>query len=226
MSIDPLSDEKIVDSWHKNAAAWTSAVRDGRIMSRVRVTNQAIIDEIVRRSPHTVLDIGCGEGWLVRALDELGIEAIGVDAVPDLVEKAKSEGEGSFAVASYEEIAAGALSISVDVAVANFSLIGKESVENLLPCVPALLKPGGAFLIQTLHPVTSCGPHSYEDGWRTGSWDGFSPEFTDPAPWYFRTVESWTHLLEDSGFSTVRVAEPTDPATGKPISVIFVSETA
>ena len=69
MSIDPFSDAKVVDSWHTNAAAWTSTVRDGRIMSRVRVTNKAIIDEVVSRSPQSVLDIGCGEGWLVRALD-------------------------------------------------------------------------------------------------------------------------------------------------------------
>jgi 2-polyprenyl-3-methyl-5-hydroxy-6-metoxy-1,4-benzoquinol methylase len=226
VSFDPLSDEKILDSWHTNAAAWTSAVRDGRIASRVRVTNQAIIAEIVKRSPQSVLDIGCGEGWLVRALDELGIDAIGVDAVSELIERAEREGGGTFAVVSYEEIAAGALNISVDVAVANFSLIGRDSVENLLPRVAAMLAPGGAFIVQTLHPMASCGPHSYEDGWRTGSWDGFSSDFTDPAPWYFRTTESWRRLLEDSGYQTVRVAEPIDPTTQKPLSIIFVAEIA
>jgi 2-polyprenyl-3-methyl-5-hydroxy-6-metoxy-1,4-benzoquinol methylase len=226
VSVDPLSDEKIVDSWHTNAAAWTGAVRGGRIMSRVRVTNRAIIDEIVKRSPQTVLDIGCGEGWLVRALDELGIEATGVDAVPELIERAEREGAGTFAVASYEEIAAGALDVRVDLAVANFSLTGKESVENVLPRVATFLESGGALIVQTLHPVTSCGPHPYEDGWRTGSWDGFSSNFTDPAPWYFRTTESWTRLFENCGYPSIRVVEPSDPTTGRPISIIFVAETA
>lgn len=226
MSIDPLSDEKVVDSWRTNAAAWTSAVREGRIMSRVRVTNRAIIDEIVRRSPHSVLDIGCGEGWLVRALDALGIQAIGVDAVPELIEHAGREGGGTFVVASYDEIAAGALEATADVAVANFSLIGHESVDGMLASVAAMLTRGGALIVQTLHPVTSCGPHSYEDGWRAGSWDGFSSDFTDPAPWYFRTTESWTRLLESCGYPFVRVVEPIDPATGKPASIIFVAETA
>jgi 2-polyprenyl-3-methyl-5-hydroxy-6-metoxy-1,4-benzoquinol methylase len=226
VSIDPLSDAKVVDSWHTNAAAWTSAVRDGRIMSRVRVTNKAVIDEVVSRSPQSVLDIGCGEGWLVRALGELGIEGIGVDAVPELIEQAEREGGGTFVVASYEEMAAGALEIEVDVAVANFSLIGKESVENLLPRVRTMLPPDGALIVQTLHPVTSCGPLAYEDGWRTGSWDGFSSDFSDPAPWYFRTMESWMRLFDDCGYPSVRVREPTDPTTGKPISAVFVAEIA
>ncbi len=225
MSIDPLSDEKILDSWHVNAAAWTGAVRDGRIMSRVRVTNQAIIDEVVKRSPHTVLDIGCGEGWLVRALDSFGIDAIGVDAVPELIDRAEHEG-GRFVVASYEDIAVGALDITVDAAVANFSLIGEESVENLLPRIATMIAPGGALIVQTLHPVVSCGPHPYEDGWRAGSWDGFSSDFSDPAPWYFRTIENWTRLLENCGYPSVRIVEPLDPATGKPVSIIFVSEIA
>jgi hypothetical protein len=41
--IDPLSDEKIVDSWHTNATPWTSAVpRDQRIESRRLVTDRAL----------------------------------------------------------------------------------------------------------------------------------------------------------------------------------------
>jgi hypothetical protein len=74
--------------------------------------------------------------------------------------------------------------------------------------------------------MASGGSHSYEDRWRTGSWDGFSSDFTDPAPWYFRTTESWRRLLEDSGYQTVRVAEPIDPTTQKPLSIIFVAEIA
>lgn len=31
MSVDPLSDGKILDSWNTNASAWTTAVRQERI---------------------------------------------------------------------------------------------------------------------------------------------------------------------------------------------------
>ena len=224
MTIDPLSDAKIIDSWHKNAAPWTAAIRDNQIESRRLVTNNAIVDAVRSRSPRTALDIGCGEGWLVRALAAHGIQSIGVDVVSDLIDCATRDGGGDFRVASYEDIAAGALDVEVDAAVANFSLIGHESVENLLAHIPGLLTRNGALIIQTLHPAVAVGDLPYADGWRQGSWTGFSEDFTDPAPWYFRTTESWIRLLRKCGFNLVELREPLHPISSKPASVIFVAE--
>jgi 2-polyprenyl-3-methyl-5-hydroxy-6-metoxy-1,4-benzoquinol methylase len=221
---DPLSDAKIIESWHANAAPWTSAVRAQRIESRKLVTDQAIIDAVMSRSPASVLDLGCGEGWLVRALAERGVaRVIGVDVVPALVEQAKAAGGGEFRVASYEGIARGELEVTVDVAVANFALIGKDAVDALIHASPRLLRPGGALVIQTLHPVIATGDLPYKEGWRSGSWAGFSDDFTDPAPWYFRTLGSWVELIASSGLTLVEMREPIHPATGKPASVVFVA---
>jgi 2-polyprenyl-3-methyl-5-hydroxy-6-metoxy-1,4-benzoquinol methylase len=224
MASDPLSDDRIVDSWHTNAAAWTTAVREEHIESRRLVTNHAIIDAVVGRSPRTVLDVGCGEGWLVRALAAHGIQSVGVDVVPELVERAARAGGGDFRVASYDDIAHGALDLGVDAAIANFSLIGRESVSNLLAGIPRLLNPGGALIVQTLHPLIATGDIPYADGWREGSWSGFSADFTDPAPWYFRTMGSWIRLLQESGFRLLDLREPLHPISGKPASVIFIAE--
>ena len=224
MSSDQPSDASIVNSWRKNASPWTDAVRGNQIESRTLVTNQAIVEAVVSRTPRTVLDIGCGEGWLVRSLAEHGIRATGVDVVPELIEQATRAGGGDFRVASYEEIAAGELDIKVDVVVANFSLIGKESVEGIVRHAPQLLTDGGSLIIQTLHPVVAGGSLPYEDGWRSGSWAGFSDEFSDPAPWYFRTLESWKTLLREAQFTSIEVSEPMHPGTGQPASVIFIAD--
>jgi 2-polyprenyl-3-methyl-5-hydroxy-6-metoxy-1,4-benzoquinol methylase len=222
--MDPLSDEKIIDSWHTNATPWTAAVRDKRIESRKLVTDQAIVDAVLSRRPKSVLDIGCGEGWLSRALAERGVErTVGVDVVPTLVEQARSAGGGEFRVASYEGIADGELDLSVDVAVANFALIGKDAVDALIRTSPSLLEPGGALVIQTLHPLVAGGDQAYQDGWRTGSWAGFSDDFSDPAPWYFRTLATWVELIASSGLTIQEMREPMHPATRKPASVIFIA---
>ena len=226
MSTDPFSDAKIVESWGKNAQSWPVAVREGQIESRKQITDQAIVDAILNRSPRSVLDIGCGEGWLVRELATRNIHVVGVDVVPALIEAAQRAGGGDFRAMSYEEIAAGKLRVSVDAIVCNFSLLGKESVEGVFRATPSLLDSHGAFIVQTLHPVTACGDLPYRDGWREGSWAGFSTDFSDPAPWYFRTLESWIKLFVDSGFRLREIREPLHPKTQKPASVIFIGETA
>jgi 2-polyprenyl-3-methyl-5-hydroxy-6-metoxy-1,4-benzoquinol methylase len=226
MPVDPLSDEKIIDSWLKNAEPWTTAVRQDQIESRRLVTNRAIVDVVLARRPRTALDIGCGEGWLSRALTEQGVDVVGVDVVPELIERARQGGGGDFRVASYEDIAAGTLNLRVDAAVANFSLIGSDSVSGLIARAPGLLTPGGVLIIQTLHPIVACGEEPYRDGWRSGSWAGFSDDFTDPAPWYFRTLESWVQLLVESGLRLTSIHEPLHPGTGKAASIIFVAQAA
>jgi len=226
MSIDPLSDAKIIDSWGRNAAPWTTVVRGQQIESRRLVTDQAIVEATLARSPRSVLDIGCGEGWLARALTASGIEVIGIDAIPALIEQARQAGGGDFRVMSYEDVAAGELKLSVDAVVCNFALLGDESVVGLFNVVRSLLKPHGTFLVQTLHPVTACGDHPYQDGWRQGSWAGFSADFSDAAPWYFRTMESWTRLFQEHDLRLLEMREPLHPQTQKPASVIFMAQAA
>ena len=218
-----LSDAEIIAAWHANAAPWTKAVRDGDIESRCLVTDRAIVDAIVSRAPRSVLDVGCGEGWLARALSARGIQVIGIDVVRALIEQAQKAGGGAFQVAAYEELAEGKLDILVDLVVCNFSLIGKESVDGLIAAVKSLLHPGGTLVVQTLHPLIACGDQPYVDGWRPGSWAGFSGDFVRPAPWYFRTLESWVRLFGANGWHLQELREPMHPNTGKPASILFTA---
>ena len=220
---DP-NDQKIIDSWHKNAAPWIVAIRDEQIESRKLITNSAIIEAVLSRNPRSVIDIGCGEGWLAHRLADQGIDVLGTDVVPELVTQAQAKGKGRFQVAAYDDLAKGIITEKFDVAVCNFALIGDESVNSVFRFVPRLLTTRGAFIVQTVHPFVSCGELPYIDGWRQGSWAGFSSDFTDPPPWYFRTIESWTKLFSQNNLSIKEIREPINPKTQKAASIIFIGE--
>ncbi|MGB7378165.1 MAG: class I SAM-dependent methyltransferase, partial [Rivularia sp. (in: cyanobacteria)] len=99
-----LNDQLVLNSWNQNASAWITTIENEEIASRKLVTNKAIIDAVTSYSINSILDIGCGEGWLTRELTNQGIEAWGVDGVSALIEKARLMNCGKFQVASYEDI--------------------------------------------------------------------------------------------------------------------------
>lgn len=215
---------EIIRSWHANAGPWARAIQAGSIQSRRLVTDRAIIDAVSSVSARRVLDVGCGEGWLARALSACAITVTGVDAVPELITHAARLGGGEFHVQEYHAIASRQWRGGpFDTAVCNFSLLGGESVESLLAAIAVgYLEPGGHLVVQTLHPLAACGENPYRDGWRAGSWQGFSADFADPAPWYFRTLESWFSMFQRSGFSMLQCREPTAAGASAPASVIFI----
>lgn len=222
--MEKLTDEHIITSWLKNAQPWIKAISNNEIQTRVELTNQAILDTVLSIKPTSVLDIGCGEGWLVRALTHSGIDSLGIDAVPALIDYANRQGSGRFMELAYEELGHSALHETFDLAVANFSLLGKESVEHVFKTVPTLLFPNGFFIVQTLHPETASGDHACQDGWREGSWDGFNKQFTDPAPWYFRTSESWQQLFTENGLKIDKKVAIFNPKTQFPASLILTGQ--
>lgn len=216
-----LSDSEIINSWHVNASPWIKAIDNEEIESRTLVTNQAIIHRILAHKPKSMLDIGCGEGWLSRAIAKNNIDVLGIDIVPALIDYANQCGSARFDICSYENLPEYPFKQLFDCIVCNFSLLGKESTEIVIATAKNLLTKNGKLIIQTLHPVIACGELPYQDEWRPGSWAGFSKEFTKPAPWYFRTLEGWLRLLNIHEFKQNNIYEPLHPKTGKPASIIF-----
>ena len=218
------SEKKIIDSWLQNAKPWISAVQNNEIESRFLVTNKAIIDAILEKKPTNALDIGCGEGWLTRELNGMGIDVCGIDIAPQLIDEANKKGDGKFLMLAYKDLSQETIKKKFDMAICNFSLLGNTSVANLFQNVSSLLNKNGYFIVQTIHPISKCDDKKYVDGWRKGSWEGFSNSFINPAPWYFRTLETWKMLFQQNGFNIRNIIEPLNPKTKSFASIIFVGE--
>lgn len=219
----PAPESTLLDSWHHNARSWIDAIRSGAIESRLKVTDQAILLAVASRQPERVLDLGCGEGWLLRALAERAIDGVGVDGDATLVEAARAAGSSPVHLANYEQLAQAEVDIGsdYDLICANFALLHQDIIP-LLTAMNALLAPGGALVIQTLHPWSTAAG-DYQDGWRQETFTGFKGQW-QPMPWYFRTLSSWLNALDMAGFQLTGLQEPQHPQSPVPQSLLLVAE--
>ena len=127
-----LNEGKILSSWEANAGPWSTAVRENRIESRTSVTNQAVLEAIGLGEDRTALDLGCGEGWLSRAMTQHGWRVVGVDGSARLIETARSFGIGEYFCLDYSRLEAELPHHDFDLVVCNFSLLGEESTPAAL----------------------------------------------------------------------------------------------
>ncbi|MDH0647903.1 class I SAM-dependent methyltransferase [Pseudomonas sp. GD03858] len=217
-----MTEDPLLHSWHLNAQRWIEAVRGGAIESRRQVTDNAMLFAVLSRQPTHVLDLGCGEGWLLRALAERGIEATGVDGDATLVDAARAAGSMAVHLASYEQLASGERVIAgtFDVICANFALL-QQDIIPLLAAMRERLAPGGALVIQTLHPWTAAAG-DYQDGWREESFVGFAGDWK-PMPWYFRTLGSWLNALQMAGLQLLELSEPQHPQSKVPQALLLIA---
>jgi 2-polyprenyl-3-methyl-5-hydroxy-6-metoxy-1,4-benzoquinol methylase len=218
---------RMLRSWEKNAGAWTEAVRERRIASRRAGTDDAIIAAVLAIGPGSVLDMGCGEGWLARALSMQGCRVVGIDASDALIASARNLGGARFETMTYNELDARAAELGApfDAVVCNFSLLDAD-LSPALELSRNILNPLGRLLIQTVHPWVAGGGEPYVDGWRVEEFAGFGTGFVEPMPWYFRTLGSWMHALGAAGFRIARVAEPIDASNGRPLSLLIQTQPA
>jgi 2-polyprenyl-3-methyl-5-hydroxy-6-metoxy-1,4-benzoquinol methylase len=225
--IVPDETDRLRRSWIANAPAWRDAVRNRQIESRRLVTDAAVVEAVLEESPCRVLDLGCGEGWLARALTAHGIDVTGVDASGPLIEAAHTLGGGVFLAMSYQEIIdhPSLLGSGFDTIIANFSILD-DGAEGLLSALRSVLMGNGRLIIQTAHPFFGRADDAYLDGWRTETFDAFPGEWPEAMPWYFRTLESWSRMLTSAGYASVEIREPMYPDRSVPASLMFVCRRA
>jgi SAM-dependent methyltransferase len=214
-------EERLRTSWDANATAWTEAVRGGHIPSRRAGTDEAIVNACRRLRPHRVLDVGCGEGWLARALSPHVETVVGIDASSELVKLARAAGGADYEVASYDQVVRDARVVPGpwDVIVCNFALLD-DRPGPLLGALRSRLAPEGRILIQTVHPQ-NVPDAALGAGWREETFDSFGVLFPAAMPWYFRRLDDWLGEFTTVGLALLRTEEPSPAGTPNPLSLLL-----
>lgn len=139
--------------------------------------------------PGRVLHAACGDGWLVRALAERGVDAYGVDPRPGKVDRAELEGVDlreepileHLRAVSHEGLGGIVLSGVVD------GMTNGER-EQLIELVTDRLAPGGRFVVHSLSPA----------GWASDD----APVEVDFASGHPYRAAVWERFLPFAGFET------------------------
>lgn len=206
--------------WNENVEQWIQVIDSMAIDSR-HVTNPALVQTIQDNQLKSVLDVGCGEGWLARSLPK-EIHYTGIDGSEGLVNTARVRSQHLFETVSYADLKSKNWRPrnNVEGVVFNFSLLDEE-VGSLLKSVSEFLTPQGKIIIQTIHPCFKLPV--YQDGWFTEDFKTMSVDFNNVMPWYGRRLSSWMTKFEASQLQLHQLREPQGDAL--PTSIIFVLKT-
>lgn len=220
-----MKKNNIKTSWEINAEQWIHVMDRQEIASR-KFTNEAIVSVLKASEAKKIIDIGCGEGWLTRAITEMGKNGTGIDATASLLENAKKKGKEAYHHISYEDLVEGKLipKAPFDAAVFNFCLYQNRELVSLLKQLKNSLIFKGEIIIQTLHPLyLTQNQLPYTSQWIADSWKGLPGNFLEGHPWYARTFERWLLDFQEAGLIVNTIIEVNNQ-DAIPISVIFKTQ--
>ena len=134
---------------------WDGSQRFLRLLQNLVPARLSLFDEVVDTwHGETVLDLGCGGGFMAEALAERGANVIGVDPVEAAVVAARAHaGEAGLAI-DYRVGSGEAIPLadgSIDCVVCVDVLEHVADIDRVLDEIVRVLKPDGLFLFDTIN---------------------------------------------------------------------------
>ena len=173
--------KKTFDNWAQNGRAELMEKEHGKNVSKFLKT-------ISFEDPFTFLDVGCGNGWVVRkiAKENNCRKAIGIDVSKKMIMQAKKKIESSKEEFYSTDIESWKYRGKFDFIFSMEALYYSDSIEVVLEKIYKLLKPRGQFF---------CGTDFYTDNKTTARWADMMK-----LKMHLLSKKEWKKSFQNTGF--------------------------
>jgi SAM-dependent methyltransferase len=208
--------------WDEHAQWWLDGFTNGVDPEYVEQIIPLALEELAGR--HIVLDVGCGDGQIARALSAQGSEVLGIDPTQLHIDIARERAGGPM----YEVGSATRLPVadnSQDAVVACLVFEHIDEVDAAIAEVARVLKPGGQFSFFLNHPLLQTPGSGWIDDyildppeqyWRIGAYLVETETVEEVEKDVFirfihRPLSRYINTLISNGLAIERMYEPAPP---------------
>ena len=211
------------DFWNRVADDWRIQVGDEGDGNRILNSDPVLWAFAGDVHGRTVLDAGCGTGYLSKKLHDRGARVIGIDFSERMIEIARAHHPDiDFRVDSCTELAT-IEDEYFDLVIANYVLMDTPDLHGTLHAFHRVLKPDGVAVLVFSHPCFPQGRAtvSHNGDEITYRWDFsyFEPKkcidppwdqshFTSEFIWFHRPLSDYWKAFVAAGFVVVDFEEP------------------
>ena len=208
----------MTDTWDSIADWYADHVHRGSAMHQF--ARDVLLDVLpADMSGQRVLDMGCGEGLITRAVAGRGAHVIGVDPTVRLIERARAIEATAATGATYRADDGSTLATVADGwadwVTAGLSLNNVPDLNAAIASIRRALASGGRLAFTVPHPCFEA-PHARWVGAERvigsysteGFWRSANPQGVRRAGNHHRTISHYLSVLIDHGLTLTMVTEP------------------
>ena len=171
------------DKWAENGKAEIMEVEHGKNALR-------FLKSIYFEKPFTFLDVGCGNGWVIRKItqEKNCKKAIGIDKSKKMIKQANKKKISNKEKFIITDIQSWKYNGKFDYVFSMESLYYVDSIEESLKKIFKMLKPGGQFF---------CGTDFYTENKSTKKWTKIMN-----VQMHLHSKREWKEFFKNAGFKT------------------------
>ena len=224
--MDTYSAQDVRERWNENAENYAAKCAIHGDENKAVLLTPTILELLGGIRGKTVLDAGCGEGYLCRLMAQRGASVIGLDYAENLLDIARQRTPAGLAVdykhGNFEDL--GLIpDASCDIVVSAAALQDVPDYQSAIRAVYRVLNTGGFFLLAILHPCFSAdgGWVRDEDGnklyWKIDHYFREGPSelqlgLPRSTVYFHRTLTGYVRTVIAAGFTVEDLIEPVPSA--------------